>query len=79
MVCHFLTKDWLFPSLLPEAQNQPVEAVELVTTEGPEEDKLSSPLAQSPPAKDSAGPSVSASKEVKSRLETFIFLLNTKM
>ncbi|XP_076001014.1 histone-lysine N-methyltransferase 2C isoform X3 [Genypterus blacodes] len=49
-----------------EAQNQPVEAVELVTTEGPEEDKLSSPLAQSPPAKDSAGPSVPASREVKS-------------
>ncbi|KAF7661140.1 hypothetical protein LDENG_00268400, partial [Lucifuga dentata] len=47
-------------------QTQPVEAVEVVTTEGPVEDTLSSPLAQSPPAEDSAGPSVPASGVVKS-------------
>ncbi|XP_047445437.1 histone-lysine N-methyltransferase 2C isoform X4 [Mugil cephalus] len=49
-----------------ETQIQPMETVEVVTTEVPEEDKPSSPLAQSPPAEDSAGPSVPASREVKS-------------
>ncbi|XP_051258961.1 histone-lysine N-methyltransferase 2C isoform X6 [Dicentrarchus labrax] len=48
-----------------ETPIQPVETVELVTTEVPEEDKPSSPLAQSPPAENSAGPSVPASREVK--------------
>lgn len=48
---------------------QPVETMDVVNTEVPEEDKPSSPLAQSPPAESSAGPSVPASKEVKSRLE----------
>lgn len=41
----------------------------MVTTEVPEEDKPSSPLAQSPPAENSAGPSVPASREVQNRLE----------
>ncbi|XP_026230304.1 LOW QUALITY PROTEIN: histone-lysine N-methyltransferase 2C [Anabas testudineus] len=50
-----------------ETQIQPVETVEVVTTEMPEEVKPSSPLAQSPPAENSAGPSVPASREVKSR------------
>ncbi|XP_074545267.1 histone-lysine N-methyltransferase 2C isoform X4 [Halichoeres trimaculatus] len=45
---------------------QPVETEELVTTEVPEEDKPSSPLAQSPPAECPAGPSVPARREVKS-------------
>ncbi|XP_023128509.2 histone-lysine N-methyltransferase 2C isoform X4 [Amphiprion ocellaris] len=49
-----------------ETQIQPLESVEVVTTEVPEEDKPSSPLAQSPPAENSAGPSVPASREVKS-------------
>ncbi|XP_073347708.1 histone-lysine N-methyltransferase 2C isoform X3 [Pagrus major] len=49
-----------------ETQIQPVETVEVVATEVPEEDKPSSPLAQSPPAESSAGPSVPASREVKS-------------
>ncbi|XP_029971030.1 histone-lysine N-methyltransferase 2C isoform X3 [Salarias fasciatus] len=44
-----------------ETQMQPVETVEVVTTDVPEEDQPSSPLAQSP-----AGPSVPASREVKS-------------
>ncbi|XP_035527321.1 histone-lysine N-methyltransferase 2C isoform X3 [Morone saxatilis] len=48
-----------------ETPIQPVETVELVTTEVPEEDRPSSPLAQSPPAENSAGPSVPASREVK--------------
>ncbi|XP_053186101.1 histone-lysine N-methyltransferase 2C isoform X3 [Scomber japonicus] len=49
-----------------ETQIQPVETVEVETTEVPEENKPSSPLAQSPPAENSAGPSVPASREVKS-------------
>lgn len=61
---------WFFFFFPPETQIQPVETVEVVTTEMPEEDKPSSPLAQSPPAENSAGPSVPASREVKSRLET---------
>lgn len=47
-----------------------METAEVATSEVPEEDKPSSPLAQSPPAENSAGPSVPASREVKSRLET---------
>uniref|UniRef100_UPI003AAECAA4 histone-lysine N-methyltransferase 2C isoform X1 n=1 Tax=Centroberyx gerrardi TaxID=166262 RepID=UPI003AAECAA4 len=54
------------PQDTAETQTQPVETVEVVTTEGPEEDKPSSPLAQSPPPEESAGPSVPASREVKS-------------
>lgn len=57
---------FLVPSEMPI---QPVETMDVVNTEVPEEDKPSSPLAQSPPAESSAGPSVPASKEVKSRLE----------
>uniref|UniRef100_A0A4W6DHQ7 Histone-lysine N-methyltransferase 2C n=1 Tax=Lates calcarifer TaxID=8187 RepID=A0A4W6DHQ7_LATCA len=49
-----------------ETQIQPVETAEVATSEVPEEDKPSSPLAQSPPAENSAGPSVPASREVKS-------------
>ncbi|XP_044075819.1 histone-lysine N-methyltransferase 2C isoform X6 [Siniperca chuatsi] len=49
-----------------ETPIQPVETGEVLTTEVPEEDKPSSPLAQSPPAENSAGPSVPASREVKS-------------
>ncbi|XP_062285762.1 histone-lysine N-methyltransferase 2C isoform X4 [Scomber scombrus] len=49
-----------------ETQIQPVETVEVETTEVLEENKPSSPLAQSPPAENSAGPSVPASREVKS-------------
>ncbi|XP_049888933.1 histone-lysine N-methyltransferase 2C isoform X5 [Epinephelus moara] len=49
-----------------ETPIQPVETVEVVATEVPEEDKPSSPLAQSPPAENPAGPSVPASREVKS-------------
>ncbi|KAM3604228.1 uncharacterized protein V6R79_008192 [Siganus canaliculatus] len=49
-----------------EAPIQPVDTVEVVTTEVPEEDKPSSPLAQSPPTESPAGPSVPASREVKS-------------
>ncbi|KAM8728163.1 histone-lysine N-methyltransferase 2C isoform 1-T1 [Acanthopagrus schlegelii] len=49
-----------------ETPIQPVETVEEVATEVPEEDKPSSPLAQSPPAESSAGPSVLASRDVKS-------------
>ncbi|XP_068605247.1 histone-lysine N-methyltransferase 2C-like [Brachionichthys hirsutus] len=49
-----------------ETSIHPVEIVELVTTDVPEEDKPSSPLAQSPPAENSAGPSVPACREVKS-------------
>ncbi|XP_030016154.1 histone-lysine N-methyltransferase 2C isoform X2 [Sphaeramia orbicularis] len=57
-----------------ETQVQPVEAVEVVTTEVPEEDKSFSPLAQSSPAENSAGPSVPASREVKSdRLCAFCY------
>ncbi|XP_063317743.1 histone-lysine N-methyltransferase 2C-like isoform X2 [Pelmatolapia mariae] len=48
-----------------ETQIQPVETVE-VTSEVPEEDRPSSPLAQSPLAENSAGPSVPTSREVKS-------------
>ncbi|XP_038573922.1 histone-lysine N-methyltransferase 2C isoform X6 [Micropterus salmoides] len=48
-----------------ETPIQPVETVEVLTPEVPEEDKPSSPLAQSPPAENSAGPSVPASREVK--------------
>uniref|UniRef100_A0AAQ5ZWI3 [histone H3]-lysine(4) N-methyltransferase n=1 Tax=Amphiprion ocellaris TaxID=80972 RepID=A0AAQ5ZWI3_AMPOC len=57
---------FFFVLLPPETQIQPLESVEVVTTEVPEEDKPSSPLAQSPPAENSAGPSVPASREVKS-------------
>ncbi|XP_061588310.1 histone-lysine N-methyltransferase 2C isoform X1 [Cololabis saira] len=49
-----------------ETQNQPVETMEVVTPEVTEEDKLSSPLADSPPAESSAGPSVPASRDIKS-------------
>uniref|UniRef100_A0A671YWI2 Lysine methyltransferase 2C n=1 Tax=Sparus aurata TaxID=8175 RepID=A0A671YWI2_SPAAU len=49
-----------------ETPIQPVETMEVVATEVPEEDKPSSPLAQSPPAESSAGPSVPASRDVKS-------------
>ncbi|XP_034744788.1 histone-lysine N-methyltransferase 2C isoform X8 [Etheostoma cragini] len=49
-----------------ETPIQPVETVEVVVTEVPEEDKPSSPLPQSPPAENSAGPSVPASREVNS-------------
>ncbi|XP_028283859.1 histone-lysine N-methyltransferase 2C isoform X3 [Parambassis ranga] len=48
-----------------ESQIQPVENVEVVATEVPDEDKPSSPLALSPPAENSAGPSVPASREIK--------------
>lgn len=44
----------------------------MVTTEVPEDDKPSSPLAQSPLAENSAGPSVPASREVKSRLKKYL-------
>ncbi|XP_035994099.1 histone-lysine N-methyltransferase 2C isoform X7 [Fundulus heteroclitus] len=50
-----------------ETQVQPVETVEVETTEAPEEEKRPSPLAQSPPAESSTGPSVPASGEIKSR------------
>ncbi|XP_043990219.1 histone-lysine N-methyltransferase 2C isoform X1 [Gambusia affinis] len=50
-----------------ETQIQPVETVEVETTEVPEEEKRPSPLAQSPPAESSTGPSVPASGEIKSR------------
>ncbi|KAM4728821.1 histone-lysine N-methyltransferase 2C isoform 1-T1 [Anableps anableps] len=50
-----------------ETQIQPVETVEVETTEAPEEEKRPSPLAQSPPAESSTGPSVPASGEIKSR------------
>lgn len=43
------------------------ETVEVVTTDVLEKDRPSSPLAQSPPAESSAGPSVPASREVKNR------------
>nr|XP_019959050.1 PREDICTED: histone-lysine N-methyltransferase 2C isoform X3 [Paralichthys olivaceus] len=49
-----------------ETQILPVEAVEVVTSEVPEKDDPSCPLAQSPPAENSAGPSVPGSREVKS-------------
>ncbi|KAK0151829.1 Histone-lysine N-methyltransferase 2C [Merluccius polli] len=49
-----------------EMQAQLVETVELVTSEGPEEDKPSSPMVASPAAGQSAGPSVTASGEPKS-------------
>ncbi|CAG5896688.1 unnamed protein product [Menidia menidia] len=49
-----------------EAQAQPVESVEVMTTEEKEEDKPSSPLVQSAPAESSAGPSVPTSREIKS-------------
>ncbi|XP_032387906.1 histone-lysine N-methyltransferase 2C isoform X9 [Etheostoma spectabile] len=49
-----------------ETPIQPVETVEVVVTEVPEEDKPSSPLPQSPPAENSAGPSLPASREVNS-------------
>ena len=49
---------------------QLAETVELVTSEGPEEDRPSSPMVASPVAGQSAGPSVAASGELKSRLET---------
>ncbi|MEQ2207901.1 hypothetical protein XENOCAPTIV_020710, partial [Xenoophorus captivus] len=50
-----------------ETQIQPVETVEMETTEAPEEENRLSPLAQSPPAESSTGPSVPASGEIKSR------------
>ncbi|XP_077954733.1 histone-lysine N-methyltransferase 2C isoform X12 [Gasterosteus aculeatus] len=50
-----------------ETPIQPVDPAEVVATELPEEDRPSSPLAQSPPAESSAGPSVPASREVQSR------------
>ncbi|XP_062260006.1 histone-lysine N-methyltransferase 2C isoform X1 [Platichthys flesus] len=49
-----------------ETQILPVEDVEVVTGEVPEQDDPSRPLAQSPPAENSAGPSVPGSREVKS-------------
>ncbi|KAI3374932.1 hypothetical protein L3Q82_021460 [Scortum barcoo] len=49
-----------------ETPIQPVESVKVAASEVPEEDKPSSPLAQSPPAENSAGPSVPASRAVKS-------------
>lgn len=51
----------------PETSMQLEETVEVVTTEVLEKDRPSSPLAQSPPAESSAGPSVPASREVKNR------------
>lgn len=48
-----------------ETQVQPMETVEVVTTEVLEEDKPFYPLPQSPPAEVSPGPSVPANKEVK--------------
>lgn len=79
MLSHFLLKDKLVYLFLlsSEAQSQPAETVEVVATEGAEEDKPSSPVAQSPPAEESAGPSIPASKEVKSRLDTLNFFLET--
>nr|XP_015812352.2 histone-lysine N-methyltransferase 2C isoform X2 [Nothobranchius furzeri] len=56
-----------------ETQIQQEETVEVVTTEVPEEDKPSSPLAQSPPADSSAGPSVPASREIKSSVCAFCY------
>ncbi|MEQ2242338.1 hypothetical protein ILYODFUR_034905, partial [Ilyodon furcidens] len=53
-----------------ETQIQPVETVEMETTEAPEEENRLSPLAQSPPAESSTGPSVPASGEIKSRSVT---------
>ncbi|KAG7272950.1 hypothetical protein CRUP_035782 [Coryphaenoides rupestris] len=47
-------------------QAQLVETAELVTSEGPEDDKPSSPMVASPAAGQSAGPSVTASGELKS-------------
>lgn len=64
---------YLLPS---ETPIQPVETVEVVATEVPEEDKPSFPLPQSPPAENSAGPSVPASREVNSRFETLDFVHN---
>ncbi|XP_047187758.1 histone-lysine N-methyltransferase 2C isoform X3 [Scophthalmus maximus] len=49
-----------------ETQILPVETVEVVTSEVPEKDEASCTLAQSPPAENSAGPSVPGSREVKS-------------
>ncbi|KAM8849363.1 histone-lysine N-methyltransferase 2C isoform 8-T8 [Spinachia spinachia] len=49
-----------------ETPIQPVDTAEVVAPELPEEDSPSSPLAQSPPAESSAGPSVPASREVQS-------------
>lgn len=62
----WLTEVFSLPS---ETQIQLVETVEVVTTEVTKEDKPSFPLAQSPPAENSAGPSVPESIEVKKRLE----------
>lgn len=60
--------DTLFSSVLtPETPMQLEETVEVVTTEVLEKDRPSSPLAQSPPAESSTGPSVPASGEVKNR------------
>ena len=69
----FFTKPFFFfwsPFLPPEMEAQLAETVELVTSEGPEEDRPSSPMVASPVAGQSAGPSVTASGELKSRLET---------
>ncbi|XP_059914328.1 histone-lysine N-methyltransferase 2C-like isoform X2 [Gadus macrocephalus] len=49
-----------------EMEAQLAETVELVTSEGPEEDRPSSPMVASPVAGQSAGPSVAASGELKS-------------
>lgn len=62
----WLTEVFSLPS---ETQIQLVETVEVVTTEVTKEDKPSFPLAQSPPAENSTGPSVPESIEVKKRLD----------
>ncbi|KAG7526834.1 histone-lysine N-methyltransferase 2C-like isoform X3 [Solea senegalensis] len=58
-----------------ETQILPAETVEEMASEVPEKDEPSCPLAQSPPAENSAGPSVPGSREVKSskRLCAFCF------
>ncbi|XP_068197773.1 histone-lysine N-methyltransferase 2C [Antennarius striatus] len=48
-----------------DTSGHPVEIVEVVTTDVPEENRHPYPLAQSPPAENSAGPSAPASREVK--------------
>ena len=70
LIVALLTNSSFYLLLPSETQVQPVEAVEMGTTKVTEEDKPSSPLVQSPPAESSAGPSVPASREIKSRSET---------
>lgn len=78
LYCFLLTDSSFHLSLPSDTQIQPVDTLEVVTTDEPEEDKPSTPLAMSPPAENLAGPYAPASRGVKSRLETLTFFFEQR-